>query len=103
MPPTDDQLTAISVSCQRTPDGHRCTVDVGDDPRSTTHEVTVADAVLERLSTQADDPAAAERLVRASFVFLLEREPREAILRSFDLPVIGRYFPDFEGAIARYL
>ena len=108
MPPTeqplaDQPLTAISVSCQRTPEGHRCTVVVGDDPRSTTHEVTVADAVLERLSTRAADPDAAERLVRASFVFLLEREPREAILRSFDLPVIERYFPGFEAAIARYL
>jgi hypothetical protein len=103
VPPTDQQLTPISVSCERTTDGHRCTVVVGDDPRSTTHEVTVADAVLERLSTQAAGPAAVERLVRASFVFLLEREPREAILRSFDLPVIVRYFPDFEGAIARYL
>ena len=76
---------------------------VGDDPRATAHEVTVADAVLARLGPGAVDRDAAERLVRASFVFLLEREPREAILRSFDLPVIERYFPGYEAAIARYL
>ena len=40
-------------------------------------------------------------LVERSFAFLLEREPRESILRSFDLSVIGRYFPDWERAIRR--
>jgi hypothetical protein len=101
--PTDRPSVTIAVTCERRLEGHRCTVVVGDDPRATTHEVTVADAVLERLVTQAADPDAVERLVRASFVFLLEREPRESILRSFDLPVIERYFPGYEDAIARYL
>ena len=36
-----------------------------------------------------------ERLVEASFEFLLEREPKEAILSTFDLPVIERYFPEY--------
>lgn len=35
--------------------------------------------------------------------FLLEREPKEAILRSFDLTVIGRYFPEYERQIAKRL
>ena len=39
----------------------------------------------------------------ASFAFLLAREPREAILRSFELPVIERYFPGYEVAIRRQL
>ena len=64
----------------------------------TEHDVTVPADLLAELGAVDD-----ERLVRESFVFLLEREPREAILRSFDLPVIGRYFPGYEGAIARYL
>jgi hypothetical protein len=96
-------LTAVTVDCRRTPDGHRCMVVVGDDARATTHEVAVADAVLARLGPGPTDTSAAERLVRASFAYLLEREPREAILRSFDLPVIERYFPGYGGAIARYL
>ena len=50
-----------------------------------------------RLAPGADDPV---DLVRRSFAFLLEREPKESILRSFDLPVIGRYFPDYERTIA---
>jgi len=35
--------------------------------------------------------------VRESFRFLLEREPKESILREFDLSVIKRYFPDYDG------
>ena len=30
--------------------------------------------------------------------FLLDREPKEAILRVFDISVIRRYFPDFDAA-----
>ena len=37
----------------------------------------------------------------ASFAFLLEREPRESILRQFELPVIERYFPGYEAQIRR--
>ena len=42
-------------------------------------------------------------LVEASFAFLLERETKESILREFDLPVIGRYFPEYEPEIGRRL
>ena len=40
-----------------------------------------------------------DALVRAAFDFLLTREPRESILRRFDLPVIGRYFPGWEAEV----
>ena len=43
----------------------------------------------------------AEDLVRESFRFLLDREPKESILREFKLSVITRYFPDYERAIAQ--
>ena len=45
----------------------------------------------------------AEQLVRKSFEFLLEREPKESILRSFNLTVISRYFPEYEREIRRAL
>jgi len=62
----------------------------------TTHTVTVKPAVLEKLTA---GKASAEELVRRSFEFLLEREPKEAILGRFDLEVIGRYFPEYEREI----
>jgi hypothetical protein len=40
----------------------------------------------------------AEDLVRDSFGFLLERESKASILSEFDLSVIKRYFPDYDGA-----
>jgi hypothetical protein len=44
-----------------------------------------------------------ERVVRVSFEFLLEREPASSILPEFSLDVIGRYFPEYEGELARRL
>jgi hypothetical protein len=40
-------------------------------------------------------------LVRKSFEFLLENEPKESILGSFDLSVIERYFPEYQGVIKK--
>jgi hypothetical protein len=34
--------------------------------------------------------------VQAGFRFLLDREPKEAILPRFDLAAIAHYFPEFE-------
>jgi hypothetical protein len=60
--------------------------------------VPVSRADLARLAPGASDP---EDLVRRSFAFLLEREPKESILRRFELPLIGRYFPEYERTISR--
>ncbi|MBI2186826.1 MAG: hypothetical protein HYU37_06825 [Acidobacteria bacterium] len=62
---------------------------------STTHEVTVWPSDVERYAPGASP----EALVRASFEFLLAREPKEAILGRFDLPVIERYFPEYRRLI----
>jgi hypothetical protein len=87
----------LSLDCRPEGDGWTCTVTVGDDPGRTRHVVTVRRGDLDRLVPGGVD---ASELVRASFAFLLEREPRESILRSFELPVIERYFPDYPSVIA---
>ena len=90
-------MTDITVEATRTADGWTCQVELADpDGSRTQHEVRVTRADLERFAPGFDDPA---DLVRRSFQFLLAREPKESILRSFDLPVIGRYFPEYEQAI----
>lgn len=58
---------------------------------ASTHTVTATPQHLRRYGGE-EDP---EGLVRASFEFLLEREPKESILGSFELPVIERYFPEY--------
>jgi hypothetical protein len=85
----------IHVECQPEPGGWACRVTVANG-RPTTHDVRVTPHELERLAPGASDPA---DLVRRSFEFLLDREPRESILRSFDLTAIGRYFPEYERTI----
>jgi hypothetical protein len=42
-------------------------------------------------------------LVRASFAFLLDREPASSILPKFSLDVIPRYFPEYRREIQSYL
>ena len=66
----------------------------------TTHDVTVSPNDYTRLTNGKVEP---EELVRWSFEFLLEREPKESILTRFDLSVIGRYFPEYEREIRRRL
>jgi len=73
-------------------------VTVTDSGSSTTHEVTADPADVERLW----GGGGADELIEASFRFLLDREPKESILRSFDLTVIARYFPEYPQRIADY-
>jgi len=87
----------IDVTCTPTAGGHRCEVDVVDSRSTTHHSVEVSTADLDRWGRGRS----AEDLVRESFRFLLEREPKESILREFTLSVITRYFPDYENAITR--
>ena len=63
---------------------------------TTTHRVTLTDSDFGRLSAAGGTK---EDLIRRSFEFLLRREPNTSILSSFDLPVIGRYFPEYERVI----
>jgi hypothetical protein len=85
------------VHCDPTADGWRCLVRFGPEPDAAEHEVTLDRATLEDLAPGATP----ESLVDASFRFLLEREPPQAILRRFELPIIGRYFADFPDEIRR--
>lgn len=91
---------SLDVTCRLTPEGFTCDVVVGTDPEATHHTVLVSQQDLTDLAPGHYDP---EELVRASFAFLLEREPREAILRNFELPVIERYFPGYASRISRQM
>jgi hypothetical protein len=68
-------------------------VTIREGDASTEHDVTLTSADHERLGAGHRSP---EDLVRAGFEFLLEREPKESILPSFDLTIIGHFFPEFE-------
>jgi hypothetical protein len=68
------------------------------EPRgTTTHEVTVTAGDVARYAPGVTP----ERLLEASFEFLLAREPASSILSRFALPVIERYFPEYPREIKR--
>ena len=75
-------------------------VRVREGSSETSHVVTLQPAIHQQLTSGSAPP---EELLRRSFEFLLEREPKESILARFDLPVISRYFPDYEREIRRRL
>ncbi|ADE40314.1 hypothetical protein [Candidatus Puniceispirillum marinum] len=62
----------------------------------TSHIVTVSD---EYHHTLTKGVISKEQLVALSFDFLLAREPNTSILACFELPVIARYFPEYESDI----
>jgi len=87
----------MTVDCQHQESGWRCFVSLDEADGAGEHVVTVDRATLDDLAPGATPDA----LVAASFEFLLEREPAGSILRSFELPIIGRYFADYPDEIRR--
>jgi hypothetical protein len=69
-------------------------------PAGTRHEVSVPAGFAASLGCGHVAP---DELVRASFEFLLEREPATSILREFSLDVIGQYFPSYPAKIGARL
>ena len=92
----------LDVACVETDRTWACAVRVRAPGSTSEHEVLVDEIDLPPSLDGAETPDV-ERLVQRTFEFLLEREPKESILRRFELPVVARYFPDFPAEIARRL
>jgi hypothetical protein len=89
-------MAKITVSCVTATDGWLCQVTIADDGSESRHSVTFTRADFQRLTSSGETP---DSLVRRSFEFLLAREPKESILKSFALTDIGRYFSEYEREI----
>jgi hypothetical protein len=83
---------------QAGPDEFRVRVTEGKS--ETKHLVTMKTSDYERISGKK---VAQSELVHRAFEFLLAREPKESILRKFDITVISQYFAEFEQTIKRSL
>ncbi len=60
---------------------------------TTTHTVKLSANYYQKLT---GGRVSQEALIEKSFEFLLARESNTMILSRFDLPLIGRYFPEYE-------
>jgi hypothetical protein len=95
--PQNGDMADIDVSCVTATDGWLCQVAVADRGSESRHSVTFTRTDFQRLASSGESP---DGLVRRSFEFLLAREPKESILKSFALTDIGRYFSEYEREIA---
>jgi tRNA nucleotidyltransferase/poly(A) polymerase len=89
-------MAAVTVTLQS---ADTYAVEVSEFGGTSSHTVTATPAHLAGLGLDAPP----ERVIEESFYFLLEREPKEAILARFELPVIGRYFPEYPAEIRHRL
>jgi uncharacterized protein (UPF0548 family) len=62
----------------------------------TIHKVTLRESDRLRLAGKG---TSSEKLIEESYRFLLEREPNTSIMATFHLPVISRYFPEYERVV----
>jgi hypothetical protein len=90
----------IEIKTIRDSDPYEFDVTVKEGGTETQHRVTMGAATYQRLTGGKVDP---EKCVEAAFKFLLDREPKESILGTFDISVISRFFSDFREAFPNYL
>jgi hypothetical protein len=93
-------MSEIRIETQAQGDGWEFQVTVIEGRSQTSHRVTMSKAVYETLTGGAVSP---EECVKKSFEFLLDREPKESILRQFDITKISFYFPEFEQQLKQRL
>jgi hypothetical protein len=96
-----ERYQVAQIDVRTTPEGDEgwaFQVTVSEGGGQTSHRVTMSRNTYQQLTGEVCTP---EELVRRSFEFLLEREPRESILREFEITVISRYFPDYEHEISK--
>jgi hypothetical protein len=75
-------------------------VEVRESGSTSLHAVTVQREEYEKLT--AGGRVSPKVLVEKSFEFLLEREPKESILKNFNLNIISHYFREYPGKIKDY-
>ena len=94
------EITSIRVRATGHDEPMQFEVVVQDSRNQMRYQVAMSRADFERLSGGKAMP---EECVRAVFLFLLDREPKESILRRFNVSIIERYFPEFHRELHCYL
>lgn len=93
-------MADISVTLTEKSKKWSAEVTITEGSSSSQHTVEMDKAYYEKLSGGKYTP---EQVIETSFEFLLAREPKESILGQFELPVISRYFGNYESELPRML
>lgn len=92
-------MAEIHVTSRPSNMGWHFAVTVTDSKGQSTHNVSMAKDFLMRIGASHQP----EKVVKKSFEFLLEREPKEAILQEFDITAISHYYPNFISELEKRL
>ena len=90
----------INIKTVSATDPMTFTVTIQESGSETVHHVTMSEKTYQDLAHGNAEP---EACIEAAFKFLLDREPKESILGSFDITVISKYFPEFKQSFLSYL
>jgi len=94
-------MTEINVKVEETPAGWRCKVTVREGNTESEHIVSLNPEDYDRIRNGKDIEV--DMLVKKTFEFLLEREPKESILTEFNLADVENYYPDYYDEIRKRL
>lgn len=83
---------------EKTSVGWKFTVEVGSESQRNEYYVTLDKEYWQKLTGSKKDPS---KLIEESFEFLLAKEPKESILKEFNLRIIPTYFPEYEKEIRK--
>jgi hypothetical protein len=89
-----EEVAIIVLSEERLDNGWVVQVQLGEQSdEAGTYNVQIDQDLYERLTGGLTTPG---DLMEETFKFLLEREPKESIQKTFDLDVVSTYFRDYE-------
>ena len=91
-------MDKIDIREKKTNDGWDFQVTISGNG-TTVHQVKLSKKYYEKINLGLTP----NKLIKASFKFLLERESKEMILSKFDLQIIANYFPNYEKEIRKYM
>ena len=89
-------MDKIDIREKKTNDGWDFQVTISGNG-NTVHQVKLSKKYYEKINLGLTP----NKLIKASFKFLLEREPKEMILRKFDMQIIANYFKNYKKEIRK--
>lgn len=83
--------STITVKPLDSDNGWRYKVFLEEDGERRIYDVSLCKKFYAKLDTKASQ----EEVVKQTFCFLLDNEPKESIFHSFEIKTVSRYFPKF--------
>lgn len=89
----------IAVKQTREDPSYNFEVIVKENGTDTQHAVSMSKDYFNSLDTERGP----WEVIHETFLFLLDKEPKEAILKEFDITLVSHYFPEFKEVLIEKL